>query len=54
MSEPVHATMLTCACGAKASWQVIYENGDMAADGVYCKRCADYEVRMFNRVEVTP
>ncbi len=54
MSDPVHAIMLTCdGCGAKASWRVIYENGDMAADGVFCKRCADEEVRAFNRVEVT-
>ena len=51
MSDPVHAVMLQCDCGAKASWRVSYENGDMAADGVFCKRCADYEVRMFNREE---
>ena len=51
MSDLTHASMLVCLCGRKASWRVTYENGDMAADGVFCKRCADDEVRLFNREE---
>lgn len=51
----VQVLTLRCFCGRRGSYRVVFavdgsdqRAGDMAADAVFCRRCADHEARLWN------